>query len=63
MPQFCSRCNKDISELVVHNSEGMTMGYYGAADWSAFSNPGEIYICDACMFQDPRYITVYGRHT
>lgn len=38
----------------------MTMGYYLAKGWLEFSNPGEEYICDDCMFKDPRYVAVYG---
>jgi len=38
----------------------MTMGYYLATGWPDFSNPGEEYICDECMFKDARYIAIYG---
>lgn len=41
----------------------MTAGYYVAAAWSAFTNPGELYVCESCMWADPRYIAVYGRHS
>lgn len=58
--QFCSRCAKDLTELVSASDTGMTMGYYRAEGWLEFSNPGEKYICDECMFEDPRYIAIYG---
>lgn len=38
----------------------MTAGYYLAAAFPQFAHPGEIYICDDCMWADPRYIAVYG---
>lgn len=40
----------------------MTVGYYDAKGWPQFANPGEVFICDACMWEDPRYIAIYG-HT
>jgi len=39
----------------------MTAGYY--YDWPKMMNPGELFVCDACMWVDPRYIAVYGRMT
>jgi len=38
----------------------MTAGYYVASAWQKCANPGEVYICDACMWADPRYIADYG---
>lgn len=58
--QFCSRCYKDLTGLIALSDEGMTMGYYRAKGWVEFCNPGEVNICDECMFKDPRYIAIYG---
>nr|WP_143838143.1 hypothetical protein [Nitrospira cf. moscoviensis SBR1015] len=38
----------------------MTAGYYVAEAWQKYANPGEVYICDSCMWADPRYIADYG---
>jgi len=54
----CSRCHKDTGSPLPDG--GMTAGYYVAAGWPEFANPGEVYICDACMWADPRYQAVYG---
>ncbi len=59
----CSRCNKDTGSPLLDG--GMTAGYYhveGTNGWGQFANPGEVFICDACMWADPRYIAVYGIH-
>ena len=41
---------------------GVLIGYYVAAAWKKYTRPDEIYICDTCMFADPRYIADYGDH-
>lgn len=55
---ICSRCKKDTGMQLP--GEGMTAGYYQATGWPQFANPGEIFICDDCMWSDARYIAVYG---
>jgi hypothetical protein len=59
--RYCCRCQK-LVENEVHVMGGMTAGYYDVRGnaWEQFSNPGEDFICDACMWSDPRYIAVYG---
>lgn len=37
-----------------------TAGYYLASGWKEFTDPGEVYVCDNCMWQDARYIKVFG---
>lgn len=58
----CSRCGQPVDSAPPCPSRPFTAGYYVAAAWADFANPGEEYICDACMFADPRYIAVYGQH-
>lgn len=57
----CSRCHLPISGFVAPESVGFTAGYYVATAWPSFADPGDTYICDACMWSDPRYIRIYGR--
>lgn len=59
---ICDRCNKVAGTPPVAG-DGFTMGYYDAdaRAWGRFANPGEKHICDSCMWDDPRYIAVYGR--
>ena len=59
---YCSRCKQTIKDFSPPGS-GMTAGYYIASGWKEFCNEGEIYVCDNCMFKDPRYIKVYGEHS
>ncbi len=58
----CDRC-KHTFDGDKDADGGFTMGYYEVGPtgkaWGDFANPGEIVVCDACMFADPRYIAVY----
>ncbi len=58
----CSRCKEDLSELMRASRPDMTVGFYqvNEGQWVAFANEGERYLCDACMWKDPRYIAEYG---
>ena len=60
MEETCSRCKQPIKNFSPPESGNFTAGYYVAQGWLEFSNPGEVYICDDCMWKDPRYISVYG---
>ena len=55
----CSRCRKAIEGFRPPDG-GMTAGYYHALSWKKYANPGEVIICDDCMWADPRYIADYG---
>lgn len=56
----CSRCTKVIERFVPPDAGGMTAGYYVAAAWAKYTNPGEVYVCESCVWSDPRYIADYG---
>lgn len=61
----CDRCksvvngfrNNAIKSIIV------TSGYYQVDKgyWQNYGNAGEINVCDACMFIDPRYMKTYGQ--
>ena len=57
----CDRCSQIVPDAA-KSCDGTTCGYYEVAGgtWHRFSNAGEKYLCDACMFSDPRYQAVYG---
>jgi len=61
----CSRCNGAIKGYQ-HNIGGQvaTAGFYMVDQgyWSKFALPGEIIICDRCMWADPQYIAEQGIH-
>lgn len=56
----CCRCNKTVD--IADFTEGMTAGYYDVRGnaWEQFSDANEDFICDSCMWKDPRYRVVYG---
>jgi hypothetical protein len=57
----CDRCLRNVSNSRLPDG-GMTAGYYvvtGQSGWAEFANPGEQYVCDACMWSDPRYAASY----
>jgi uncharacterized protein (DUF736 family) len=56
----CSRCAEAIPDFAPPVDGEMTAGYYIAAAWQKYANPGEVYVCDACMWSDPRYVADYG---
>ena len=60
----CSRCQKGVEgSHPEDSSSGCTAGYYDcrSGPWAEFSGVSEDFLCDACMFKDPKYIAVYGK--
>lgn len=57
---ICSRCGKTVNGK---RGENYTAGFYDVTGipWSEFANPGEVNLCDECMWVDERYIQVYGK--
>jgi hypothetical protein len=57
----CDRCKQIIDGAVVESrfSSGV---YVIPTMWEDFANPGEQFVCDACMWADPRYVAVYGKN-
>jgi hypothetical protein len=59
----CDRCGKVIDG---YRDELCTAGFYDVApndspfSWHNLANPGERIVCDPCMWNDPRYIALYG---
>lgn len=63
----CDRCGEWVDGLL---SSLFTAGFYNVTQpneelgtrggaWSQFGQPGEEYICDHCMWRDPKYIEIY----
>jgi hypothetical protein len=61
----CARCHKIVEASDIDDyKSGFTAGYYycGAGSWwERFSQPGETFLCDRCMWDSPLYIQTYGR--
>lgn len=58
---ICDRCFNRIEGL--EDAGTATSGFYkvgAGTEWSKYANSGESILCDACMFNDPRYIADYG---
>lgn len=51
----CSRCQTALPSY--EQDAPCTAGYYVVTDgyWSRFANPGELLLCDTCMWSDPLY--------
>ena len=57
----CDRCKKQVNGI---KTETATGGFYEVANplgWGKYADPGEKIVCDNCMWNDPRYIAVYGK--
>jgi hypothetical protein len=58
----CDRCGKMHDGIATMHG---TSGYYWVAPesaWQKYAQPGERYLCERCMWDDPAYIKDYGRH-
>lgn len=60
---FCCRCKQAIDGFRAPSRESnFTAGYYHIGGiWEKYANPGEKYVCDICMWADPRYIADYRK--
>ncbi len=62
----CQRCLCVIEGAATIRKDGLaigTSGYYltpAGSYWSKYANEGENIVCDQCMWNDDRYIQVYG---
>ena len=54
---ICDRC-KQIVEVI--RGEKFTAGIYDMTKWEEYRRENERYVCDSCMFADPKYLERYG---
>ncbi len=56
----CDRCEQLVEGF---ENEGGTGGFYyvDKGSWAQFARPYEVVLCDRCMWDDPKYIALYGR--
>lgn len=56
---WCDRCRRPV-EGFLPDEGGMSAGVY--VGWTEYMNPGELVVCDQCMWADSRYRAIYGIH-
>ena len=61
----CSRCHKIVDQEPFPLKSGVTAGYYNVQgdptfEWGCYARPGEKYVCDPCMWADPKYMERRG---
>lgn len=65
----CDRCSRTVEGVQDQfEFEGRkidtTGGFYDVSEgsWGQYALVGETKICDECMFADPKYQRIYGKH-
>jgi hypothetical protein len=53
----CDRCKQLVEGI---RSEEFSAGFYDMTKWEEYRRDNERYVCDACMFADPKYVERYG---
>ena len=51
-------CCKQIVEGI--RREQFTSGFYDMTKWEEYRRENEQYVCESCMFADPKYVERYG---
>ena len=55
---ICDRCKQMVEGIRCENE--VTAGFYDMTKWEEFRRENEHYVCDSCMFADPKYVERYG---
>ena len=54
---LCDRCKQIVEGI---RGEQFTAGFYDMTKWEEYRRENEQYVCDSCMFADPKYVERYG---
>ena len=54
---ICDRCKQAIEGI---RAKEFTAGFYDMTKWEEYRRDNEQYVCDSCMFADPKYVERYG---
>ena len=54
---MCDRCKQVVEGI---RGEEYTAGFYDMTKWEECRRENEHYVCDSCMFADPKYLERYG---
>lgn len=53
----CDRCQQIVEGI---RGEQFSAGFYDMSKWEEYRRDNERYVCESCMFADPKYIERYG---
>ena len=53
----CNRCKQIVEGI---RGEEFTAGFYEMTKWDEYKRENEQYVCNSCMFADPKYVERYG---
>jgi hypothetical protein len=53
----CDRCQQVVEGI---RGEEFSAGFYDMSKWEEYRQDNERYVCESCMFADPKYIERYG---
>ena len=53
----CNRCKKVVEGIL---NKDFTGGFFEMTKWREYRRDNEQYVCDPCMFADPKYVERYG---
>ena len=51
------RCKQIVEGI---RGEQFTSGFYDMTKWEEYRREKEQYVCESCMFADPKYVERYG---
>lgn len=55
---ICDRCKQVVEGIRCENK--FTAGFFDMTKWQEYRRENEQYVCDPCMFADPKYLERYG---
>lgn len=65
MPRVTVQCDRCGMMVDGYADDHATAGFYQVREgslWARYARLGEQYLCDTCVYEDPRYIRDYGAH-
>jgi hypothetical protein len=54
---ICDRCKQTLEGI---RGDEFIAGFYDMTKWEEYRHENEQYVCDSCMFADPKYVERYG---
>ena len=54
---ICDRCKQIVEGI---RGEEFTAGFYDMTKWEEYRRENEQYVCESCIFADPKYVERYG---